>query len=250
MTPYKPSTTRFSTWFSTRISSAFIRFDGNLSQDNDAENKASVKMDIRKLSAVLNHTNLMLSSAVFCEYPLDNNSDPRYCCIFFNVSMCFLERGNKEKKWNYLQLPLQRSTAHQTENNPLCSPVTLTNRTSTAQHLRSFQKYWIGALHIFLTAINTLNMLTRPSHSPALSLDISDNAALVLHVQLNPQESGSLTFYVPVILMEVDEGDWEPSLSQRYVLFGTWSLVFLSLSAGQNSWCAVLTHMELWITLM
>jgi hypothetical protein len=48
--------------------SVSIRFDGNLSQDTDSENKASVKMDIRKLSAVLNHTNLILSSAVFCEY--------------------------------------------------------------------------------------------------------------------------------------------------------------------------------------
>jgi hypothetical protein len=48
--------------------SVSIRFDGNLSLDADSENKATVKMDIRKLSAVLNHTNLVLSSAVFCEY--------------------------------------------------------------------------------------------------------------------------------------------------------------------------------------
>lgn len=45
-----------------------IRFDGNLTQENDSDNKATVKMDIRKLSAVLNHTTLSLSSASFCKY--------------------------------------------------------------------------------------------------------------------------------------------------------------------------------------
>ena len=35
--------------------------------------------------------------------------------------------------------------------------------------------------------------------------DVTENAALVLHLQLNPQEAGSLTFYVPVILMDLDE---------------------------------------------
>jgi hypothetical protein len=61
-----------------------------------------------------------------------------------------------------------------------------------------------------LTLSQSLSLSHTLSHFPALStfsLDISDNAALVLHLQLHPQESGSLTFYVPVILMEVDEGD-------------------------------------------
>ena len=44
-----------------------IRFDGNLTQDKDSDNKAAVKMDIRKLSAVLNHSSLALSSAIFCK---------------------------------------------------------------------------------------------------------------------------------------------------------------------------------------
>jgi hypothetical protein len=64
------------------------------------------------------------------------------------------------------------------------------------------------SLPLFLS--HSLSRTLSVSHFPALSpfsLDISDNAALVLHLQLHPQESGSLTFYVPVILMEVDEGD-------------------------------------------
>jgi hypothetical protein len=39
--------------------------------------------------------------------------------------------------------------------------------------------------------------------------DITENAALVLHVQLNPESAGNVTFYVPVILMDIEdeEGD-------------------------------------------
>ena len=36
------------------------------------------------------------------------------------------------------------------------------------------------------------------------SIDITDNAALILEVQLTPQSAGSVTYYVPVVLMDVD----------------------------------------------
>ena len=44
-----------------------LRFDGNLDQDRDGNNKATVKLDVRKLSAVLGHTNLALTSSSFCK---------------------------------------------------------------------------------------------------------------------------------------------------------------------------------------
>ena len=34
--------------------------------------------------------------------------------------------------------------------------------------------------------------------------DRRDNAALILEVQLTPQSAGSVTYYVPVVLMDVD----------------------------------------------
>lgn len=40
---------------------------------------------------------------------------------------------------------------------------------------------------------------------PYFFVDITENAALVLHVQLHPENAGSVTFYVPVILMDVEE---------------------------------------------
>ena len=65
------------------------RFDGNLSQENDSDNKATVKMDIRKLSAVLNHTTLSLSSASFCKYkpyvPLFSVVLLTEVCAYFDV---------------------------------------------------------------------------------------------------------------------------------------------------------------------
>jgi hypothetical protein len=72
--------------------------------------------------------------------------------------------------------------------------------TATLAHTLSF------SLSLSLSLSHTLSVSHFPALSP-FSLDISDNAALVLHLHLHPQESGSLTFYVPVILMEVDEGD-------------------------------------------
>ena len=44
-----------------------FRFDGNLDQDRDGNNKATVKLDVRKLSAVLGHTNLAVTSSSFCK---------------------------------------------------------------------------------------------------------------------------------------------------------------------------------------
>ena len=36
------------------------------------------------------------------------------------------------------------------------------------------------------------------------SIDITDNAALILEVQLTPQSVGSVTYYIPVVLIDVD----------------------------------------------
>lgn len=46
-------------------------------------------------------------------------------------------------------------------------------------------------------------------HTSFIITDITENAALVLHVQLNPESAGNVTFYVPVILMDIEdeEGD-------------------------------------------
>jgi Hus1-like protein len=44
------------------------RFDGSLDQENDGDNKASVKVDVRKLSMVLNHSSLSIDCATICEY--------------------------------------------------------------------------------------------------------------------------------------------------------------------------------------
>ena len=46
---------------------SIFRFDGNLDQDRDGNNKATVKLDVRKLSAVLGHTNLAVTSSSFCK---------------------------------------------------------------------------------------------------------------------------------------------------------------------------------------
>jgi HUS1 checkpoint protein len=44
------------------------RFDGNLDNEKDAENRAAVKVDVRKLSMVLNHANLPIDCASICTY--------------------------------------------------------------------------------------------------------------------------------------------------------------------------------------
>lgn len=38
-----------------------------------------------------------------------------------------------------------------------------------------------------------------------MSVDVTDNAAFVVHAQLGPEEAGSLTYYVPVIVMDAEE---------------------------------------------
>jgi hypothetical protein len=38
-----------------------------------------------------------------------------------------------------------------------------------------------------------------------MSIDVTDNAAFVVHAQLGPEEAGSLTYYVPVIVMDAEE---------------------------------------------
>jgi HUS1 checkpoint protein len=43
------------------------RFEGNLDAERDADNKAAVKVDVRKLSAVMNYGGIILDGATMCE---------------------------------------------------------------------------------------------------------------------------------------------------------------------------------------